>query len=91
VSKNKVKVELFVPLGSCVCHYSGLMEKVSRATSKYNDSVDVQIKSNTSKEAREYDVLGSSCVVVDGVLKLSGDFDEAELERAIVEKTASTV
>ena len=60
----------------------GVDEKVSRATSKYNDSVDVQIKSNTSKEAREYDVLGSSCVVVDGVLKLSGDFDEAELRKS---------
>jgi hypothetical protein len=63
------------------------MERVGRVTAKFKDSVDFQMKSVKSKEAREYDIK-ESCVIVDGVIKLSADFDEKELEEAIIKRIA---
>jgi hypothetical protein len=63
------------------------MERVGRVTAKFKDSVDFQMKSVKSKEARKYDIK-ESCVIVDGVIKLSADFDEKELEEAIIKRIA---
>jgi hypothetical protein len=63
------------------------MERVGRVTAKFKDSVDFQMKSVKSKEAREHDIK-ESCVIVDGVIKLSADFDEKELEEAIIKRIA---
>jgi len=83
MKRNKVKVEVFVPLGSCVCDFAPLMEKVGHVTSKFKDLVEVQMKSTKSLEASKYGVQ-DMCVVVDGKTKLSLDFDEKELEDAIL-------
>ena len=61
------------------------MEKVGRVTSKFKDSVEVQTKSTKSPEASKYGVQ-DMCVVVDGAVKLSADFDEIELEDAILRR-----
>lgn len=74
-----------MPLGSCVCNFVPLMEKVGRATSNFKDSVEVQMKSTKSPEASKYGVQ-DMCVVVDGVVKLSSNFDEKELEDAILRR-----
>ena len=58
------------------------MEKVGKVTSEFKDIADVQMRSTTSKQAREYGVQ-DSCVIVDGVVRLSADFDEKLLEEAI--------
>jgi hypothetical protein len=63
------------------------MEKIGRVTAKFKESVDFQMKSIKSKEAREYGIQ-ESCVMVDGVIKLSVDFEEKELEQAIIQRTA---
>jgi len=89
MKKNKVKVEVFVPLGSCVCNYAPLMEKVGHATSKFKDLVEVQTKSTNSPEASKYGVQ-DMCVVVDGKIKLPLDFDEKELENAISKSCQTT-
>lgn len=83
--KNKVKVEAFFPFSSCACTYAPLMEKIGRVTSKFKDSVEIQTKSTTSKEAREYGIQ-SPCVIVDGVIRFSADFTESELEEAIIKR-----
>lgn len=80
---NKVKVEVFVPLGSCVCNFAPLMEKVGQATSKYKDLVEVQTRSTKSPEASKYGI-EDMCVVVDGKIKMPSDFNEKELEDAIL-------
>jgi len=85
VRKNKLKVEVFVPFGSCACTFAPLMEKVGKATSKFKDSVEVQMKSTTSKEASKYSIK-DSCVIVDGTVKLPADFNEKELEEAIIKR-----
>jgi len=82
MKRNKVKVEVFVPLGSCVCDFAPLMEKVGRATSKFKDLVEVQTRSTTSPEATKYGI-SNMCVIVDEKIKLPSDFDEKELEDAI--------
>ena len=89
MKRNKVKVEVFVPLGSCVCNFAPLMEKVGHVTSKFKDLVEVQMKSTRSSEASKYGVQ-DMCVVVDGKNKLPLDFDEKELEDAILKSGQKT-
>ena len=86
--KNKLKVEAFFPFSSCACAYAPLMEKIGRVTAKFKESVDFQMKSIKSKEAREYGIQ-SACVIVDEVIRLSADFDENELEEAIIKRSSS--
>jgi len=81
MKRNKVKVEIFVPFGSCICGFAALIEKVGQVTSKFKDLVEVQTKSTKSQEASQYGVQ-DVCVVV-GDKKFSPDFDEKELEEAI--------
>jgi hypothetical protein len=59
------------------------MEKVVRVTSKFKDFVEVQTKSTKSSEASNYGVQ-EMCAIVNGVVKLSANFDEKELEEAIL-------
>ena len=82
MKRDKVKVEVFVPLGSCVCNFAPLMEKVGHVTPRFKDLVEIQTKSTTSSEASEYGVQ-DMCVVIDGKIKLPSDFNEKELEDAI--------
>ncbi|UCD96505.1 MAG: hypothetical protein JSV35_00165 [Candidatus Bathyarchaeota archaeon] len=81
---NKLKVEVFVPLSSCVCNFAPLMEKVGHVTSKYKDLVEVQTKSTKSSEALRYGIK-DMCVVINGEIVLRSDFDEKELEDAILQ------
>ena len=83
MKRNKVKVEVFVTLGSCVCDFAPLMEKVGRVTSKFKDLVEIQTRSTTSPEAAKYGI-SDMCVIVEGEIKLSASFDEKELEGAIL-------
>ncbi len=80
--KAKLKIEVFVPLGSCVCEFAPFMEKISNVTSKFKDLVEVQTKSIKSVEASKYGVQ-EICAVVDGKVKLSLNFAEKDLEDAI--------
>jgi len=84
VKRDKVKVEVFVSLGSCVCDFAPLMEKVGHVTSKFKDFVEVQTKSIKSSEALGYGVQ-DMCVVVNGETKLCSDFDESELVDSILQ------
>jgi len=84
VKRDKVKVEVFVPMGSCVCDFAPLMEKVGRVTSKFKDVVEVQTKSMKSSEALRYGVQ-DMCVVVNRETKLRSDFNENELVDSILQ------
>ncbi len=83
MKRNKVKIEVFVPLGSCVCDFAPIMEKVGRVTSKFKDLVEIQTRSIKSPEATKYGI-SDMCVIVEGKIKLSAGFDEKELEGAIL-------
>jgi len=61
------------------------MEKVGRVTSKYKNSIDFQAKSLGSAEASKRGI-EEMCVVVDETTTLSANFDEKDLERAIISK-----
>jgi hypothetical protein len=80
--KAKLKIEVFVPYGSCLCNFAPFMEKIGRVTSKFKDLIEVQTKSIKSTEASKYEVQ-EICAIVDGKIKLSLDFAEKELEDAI--------
>jgi hypothetical protein len=85
IKNTRVKIEVFVPVGSCVCNYAPFMEKIGRITSRFKDAVEVQIKSNKSSEASEYEVQDMG-VVVNGKIKLPADFEEQELQDAIIQE-----
>ena len=87
-TKTKVKIEVFVPLGSCVCNFAPFMEKIGRVTSRFKDVTEVQMKSNKSSEASRYGVQDMG-IVVNGRTKLPADFDEKELRNAIVQEQQS--
>ncbi len=75
-------MEVFFPFASCTCTYAPLLEKVARATAKFNDLIDFKMRSTKSTEAKEYG-LQDSCVMVDGIIRLSPNFEEKELEELI--------
>jgi hypothetical protein len=85
IKKAKVKIEVFVPLGSCVCNFAPFMEKIGRVTSKFKDVTEVQMKSNKSSEASRYGVQDME-LVINGKIKLSASFKEKELEDAIAQE-----
>lgn len=80
-----MKIEVFVPLGSCVCNFAPFMEKIGRVTSRFKDVTEVQMKSSKSPEASKYGVQEMG-VVIDGKVKLPASFDEKELEDAILKR-----
>ena len=88
MTKNKLKIEVFFPFGSCACSYAPLMEKVGRVSSNFKDTVEVLMRSTASKEARVY-AIKDSCVIVDGEVRLSADFVEKQLEEAIIQRNSS--
>jgi len=85
LKKSKLKIEVFFPFGSCACSFAPLMEKVGRVTSNFKDTVEVQMRSTTSKEALKYAV-EDSCVIIDGRVRFSADFEEKQLEEAIIQR-----
>jgi hypothetical protein len=85
LKKSRVKIEVFVPLGSCVCNFAPFMEKIGRVTSKFKDTTQVQMKSNKSPEAVSYGFQDMG-LVVNGRIKLSASFEEKELEDAIAQE-----
>jgi hypothetical protein len=85
MTKNKVKVEVFVPFGSCVCEFAPFMEKVGRVMAKFKDTVEIQMKSTKSPEASKYGVQDIGVIVAETV-KFSAHFDEKELEDAILKR-----
>lgn len=83
--KDKLKIEVFVPFGSCICDFAPFIEKVMKVTSKFKDLVNIEMKAANSPDASKYGVKGLS-VVVDGSVRLSADFNEDEIEEIIKRK-----
>jgi hypothetical protein len=88
IKKAKVKIEVFVPLGSCVCNFAPFMEKIGRVTSRFKDVTEVKMKSNKSSEASRYGVRDMG-IVINGKIKLSASFEEKELQDAISQEERS--
>ncbi|MGB9133987.1 MAG: hypothetical protein WCC63_00140 [Candidatus Bathyarchaeia archaeon] len=88
MKKGKVKIEIFVPVGSCFCNFAPFMEKIGRVTSRFRDVTEVQVKSNKSSEASKYGVQDMG-IVVNGKFKLPQNFKEKELQDAISQEERS--
>jgi hypothetical protein len=82
---KKVKVEVFLPAGACGCTFARFMEKVWAVRVRNRDKIDFQVKRTGSPEADMYKILGMA-VVVNGRVKLPPNFDEDELENAILQE-----
>ena len=88
MKKGKVKIEVFVPLGSCVCNFAPFMEKIGRVTSRFKDVTEVQMRSSKSSEALKYGVQDMG-IVINGKIKLSESFEEQELQDAISQEESA--
>ena len=88
MKKVKVKIEVFVPLGSCVCNFAPFMERIGRVTSRFKDVTEVRMKSNKSSEASKYGVQDMG-LVINGKIKLSWNFEEKVLLDAISQEEQS--
>ena len=86
--KTRVTIEVFVPMGSCICNYANFMEKIGRVTSMFKDLTEVQVKSSKSSEASRYGVQDMG-IVINGKIKLSASFEEKELQDAISQEEQS--
>jgi hypothetical protein len=86
--KTRVRVEVFVPMDSCICNYANFMEKIGRVTSRFKDLTEVQVKSSKSSEASRYGVQDMG-IVINGKIKLSASFEEKELQDAISQEEQS--
>lgn len=82
MAKTRVKIEVFVPLGSCVCTFAPFMEKIGRVTSRFKDLTEVQMKSNKSSDAIKHGIQEMG-IVINGKITLHASFEEKELEEAI--------
>jgi hypothetical protein len=61
------------------------MEKVGRVMAKFKNAVEIQMKSTKSPEASKYGVKDIGVIVAETV-KFSANFDEKELEDAILKR-----
>ena len=84
MADSRIRIEVFVPLGSCICDVAPFMEKVGHVASRFRDSVDLRTMSTESSEASAHGVK-EMCVVVNGRMRLASNFDEKDLEKAILE------
>ena len=89
MKRNKVKIEIFVHFGSCVCSYATLVEKVGQVTSKFKNMVEVETKSTKSQDAAQYGVQ-DVCVVV-GDKMFFPNFDEKEFEETLKQKVGDVM
>jgi len=64
-AKQKLKVDIFVPLNACACMYEHFINQVFSTMMEYVRLIDFETKSLNSEEARKLN-LHENCVVIDG-------------------------
>lgn len=79
---SKVKVDIFIPMGSCACQFSAFMDRVFNVLTKYRNQVEFDVKSSFSEEARKFKI-GSKGLVVNDSETFSEFFKPESLEKAI--------
>ncbi len=79
---SKVKVDIFIPMGSCACQFSAFMDRVFAVLTKYRDQVEFDVKPSFSDEARKFKI-GSKGLVVNGSEVFPEFFNPESLEKAI--------
>ncbi|MHA1196813.1 MAG: hypothetical protein ACTSRH_13070 [Promethearchaeota archaeon] len=63
--KDKVKIDIYVPLNVCACQWERFMNLVFNVLMKYKDYIKFETKNLDSEEARKLNLRGNS-IVVDG-------------------------
>nr|MDO8082602.1 hypothetical protein [Candidatus Freyarchaeota archaeon] len=86
---SKVKIDIFIPIGSCSCQFSAFMDRVFNVLTKYRNQVEFDIKSSSSEEARELNI-GSKGLIVNRTEKFPEFFKPEKLEKAIQDAINAT-
>ncbi|MFO7794678.1 MAG: hypothetical protein ACQERB_00915 [Promethearchaeati archaeon] len=71
--KNKLNVDIYVPLNVCACQWESFMNLVFRVLTEYNEYIDFETKNLNSEEARELNLHGNS-IVIDGKEVVTSSF-----------------
>lgn len=81
---KKVKVEVFIPTGSCACMWQSFMDKLWSVVLEFKDRIDFEVKPAFSDAALKYGLRSTKAVVVNGSTKMSEfTFNAQKLEEAI--------
>ncbi|MFX0074243.1 MAG: hypothetical protein ACFE96_02280 [Candidatus Hermodarchaeota archaeon] len=84
--KDKLYVDIFVPLNACECVWSQFMNLVFSTITPYMKHIKFETKNLDSEEARKLNLTGN-CVVVDGRKKFITSFAlKKELPNLLKEK-----
>lgn len=81
MAANKIKVEVFIPVGVCGCSITEFIERIWQVLGGYQSDIEYSVMENDSPEAEKYGV-STRGVVINGIVKLE-NFGIEELERAI--------
>lgn len=84
--KNKITIDVFVPLNTCSCVYESFIQRVFNVLLDYMKLISYQTKSLDSEEARQLGLMENS-IVVDGIKIFTSAFDlKKELPKLLKEK-----
>ena len=84
--KNKLYIDVFVPLNACECVWSQFMNLVFTALAPYMKHIKFETKNLDSEEARNLNLTGN-CVIIDGKKKFTTSFAlKKELPNLLKEK-----
>mgnify|MGYP006293154131 FL=1 len=83
---DKLKVDIYVPLGICSCQWEGFMNSVFAELTKYKEYIDFQTKNLKSEEARKLNLHGNSVVINDEEILKSSFNLRRKLPKILEEK-----
>jgi len=68
--KEKLKVDVYVPLDACACEWDKFMNRVFMELTPYIKYINHETKNLNSDEGHQLNLHGK-CVVIDGEIKIS--------------------
>ncbi|MHA1800081.1 MAG: hypothetical protein ACTSVY_16690 [Candidatus Helarchaeota archaeon] len=87
-SKNKLKIDIYVPLSACACMYENFMNQVFSVLMEYIDDIDFNTKDLNSAEAQELHLTQNS-VVINGNKIITSSFKlKRELPKLLNERNS---
>ena len=78
IKKDKLKVDIYIPLNVCACQWENFMNLVFQVLTEYNKYINFETKNLNSAEARTLNLYGNS-IVIDGKVIVSSSYALKEI------------
>ncbi|MFW9989658.1 MAG: hypothetical protein ACFFC3_13465 [Candidatus Odinarchaeota archaeon] len=73
-TKEKLKVDIYVPLDACACEWDKFMNRVFVELTPFIKYIDYDTKNLNSEEARQLNIY-NKCIIIEGKKKISSYFN----------------